>query len=98
MANPKEITLPDIGDFDTVDVIEVSVKVGDSVNVEDTIITLESDKATMDIPSPAAGKVTKILVNVGDSISKGTPILLMDASESDTRCTPVFLRTSRRRT
>ncbi len=83
MANSKEITLPDIGDFDTVDVIEVAVKVGDSVDVEDTIITLESDKATMDIPSPAAGVVTKLLVNVGDSISKGTPILLMDESESD---------------
>ena len=64
MANSREITLPDIGDFDTVDVIEISVKVGDNVNVEDTIITLESDKATMDIPSPAAGKVTEILVNV----------------------------------
>jgi pyruvate dehydrogenase E2 component (dihydrolipoyllysine-residue acetyltransferase) len=82
MANPKEITLPDIGDFETVDVIEVSVKVGDNINIEDTIITLESDKATMDIPSPAAGKVTEILVNVGDSISQGTPILLMDETES----------------
>ena len=82
MANSREITLPDIGDFDTVDVIEVSVKIGDNVNVEDTIITLESDKATMDIPSPAAGKVTEILVNVGDSISKDTPILLIDETES----------------
>ncbi len=82
MANSREITLPDIGDFDTVDVIEISVKVGDNVNVEDTIITLESDKATMDIPSPAAGKVTEILVNVGDSISKDTPILLIDETES----------------
>ena len=83
MANSKEITLPDIGDFDTVDVIEVAVNVGDNIKVEDTIITLESDKATMDIPSPSAGVVTKILVNVGDSISKDTPILLMDESETD---------------
>ena len=82
MANSREITLPDIGDFDTVDVIEISVIIGDNVNVEDTIITLESDKATMDIPSPAAGRVTDILVNVGDSISEGTPILLMDETES----------------
>ena len=81
MAISREILLPDIGDFDTVDVIEVSVKVGDNVNVEDTIVTLESDKATMDIPSPAAGVVTRLLVNVGDSISKGTPILLLDESE-----------------
>jgi len=82
MANSREIKLPDIGDFDTVDVIEVSVNVGDSINVEDTIVTLESDKATMDIPSPAAGKVTKILVNVGDSVSQGAPLLLMDESET----------------
>jgi len=82
VANSREITLPDIGDFDTVDVIEISVIIGDNVNVEDTIITLESDKATMDIPSPAAGRVTEILVNVGDSISEGTPILLMDETES----------------
>jgi len=84
VANSKEILLPDIGDFDAVDVIEVPVKVGDSINVEDTIVTLESDKATMDIPSPAAGKITEILVNVGDSISKGAPLLLMDATESNT--------------
>lgn len=84
MANPKEILLPDIGDFDAVDVIEVPIKVGDSINVEDTIVTLESDKATMDIPSPASGVVTKMLVNVGDSIAQGAPLLLMDESEADT--------------
>ncbi len=84
MANSREITLPDIGDFEAVDVIEVPVKVGDSVNAEDTIVTLESDKATMDIPSPASGVVTKLLVNVGDSIAQGAPLLLMDESEADT--------------
>jgi len=83
MANSKEILLPDIGDFETVDVIEVPIKVGDTVKVEDTIVTLESDKATMDIPSPSAGKVTKVLVNVGDSISKGTPLLLLDETEAN---------------
>ncbi len=81
MANPKKITLPDIGDFDAVDVIEVLVNVGDSINPEDTIITLESDKATMDIPSPATGKITEILVSVGDSISEGIPLLLIDEAE-----------------
>ncbi len=55
MTNSREILLPDIGDFEAVDVIEVPVKVGDSINVEDTIVTLESDKATMDIPSPRIG-------------------------------------------
>jgi pyruvate dehydrogenase E2 component (dihydrolipoamide acetyltransferase) len=84
MTNSREILLPDIGDFEAVDVIEVPVKVGDSINVEDTIVTLESDKATMDIPSPASGVVTKMLVNVGDSIAQGAPLLLMDESESDT--------------
>lgn len=84
MANPKEILLPDIGDFDAVDVIDVPVKVGDSINAEDTIVTLESDKATMDIPSPASGVVTELLVNVGDSIAQGAPILLLDESGSDT--------------
>jgi len=84
MANSREILLPDIGDFEAVDVIEVPVKVGDSINAEDTIVTLESDKATMDIPSPASGVVTKLLVNVGDSIAQGAPLLLMDESEADT--------------
>ena len=82
MANSREILLPDIGDFEAVDVIEVPVNVGDTVNAEDTIVTLESDKATMDIPSPASGVVTKLLVNVGDSIAQGAPLLLMDESES----------------
>jgi pyruvate dehydrogenase E2 component (dihydrolipoamide acetyltransferase) len=84
MANSREILLPDIGDFESVDVIEVPIKVGDSINAEDTIVTLESDKATMDIPSPASGVVTKLLVNVGDSIAQGVPLLLMDESEADT--------------
>ena len=84
MANSREILLPDIGDFEAVDVIDVPVNVGDAVNAEDTIVTLESDKATMDIPSPASGVVTKLLVNVGDSIAQGAPLLLMDESEADT--------------
>ena len=82
MASPKEISLPDIGDFDAVDVIYVLVKVGDTVNVEDALITLESDKATIDIPSPAAGVVTEIKVHVGDKVSEGAPILLIDETET----------------
>ena len=57
MADVEDILLPDIGDFDTVDVIEIAVSVGDIVEAEQTLITLESDKATMDIPSPQAGEV-----------------------------------------
>ena len=82
MANSREIILPDIGSFDAVDVIDVLVKVGDTVNIEDALITLESDKATMDIPSPASGVITEIKVNVGDKISEGTAILFIDEIES----------------
>jgi pyruvate dehydrogenase E2 component (dihydrolipoamide acetyltransferase) len=82
MANEKEITLPDIGDFDAVEIIEIVVAVGDTVDAEDTLITLESDKATMDIPSPQAGTVKSISVAVGDMISEGTPIVVLDASDN----------------
>jgi pyruvate dehydrogenase E2 component (dihydrolipoamide acetyltransferase) len=82
VANSREIILPDIGSFDAVDVIDVLVKVGDTVNIEDALITLESDKATMDIPSPASGVITEIKVNVGDKISEGTAILFIDEIES----------------
>jgi pyruvate dehydrogenase E2 component (dihydrolipoyllysine-residue acetyltransferase) len=74
-ANGVEVTVPDIGDFHDVPVIEVHVSVGDKLNAEDPVITLESDKATMDVPVPNAGTVTEVLVKVGDSVSEGTPIL-----------------------
>lgn len=83
MSNEKEIRLPDIGDFKTVDVIEIAVSVGDRVEVEDTLLTLESDKATMDIPSPQAGEIKEIKVKVGDKIAEGTPIVVL-LSESTT--------------
>ena len=75
MSNVIEIKLPDIGDFDKVDVIEILVAPGDRIEKETPLITLESDKATMEIPSSDAGTVQKILVKVGDKISKGTPIV-----------------------
>jgi pyruvate dehydrogenase E2 component (dihydrolipoamide acetyltransferase) len=73
----KQIRVPDIGDFDAIPVIEVLVSPGDRVNPEDPLITLESDKATMEIPSPEAGVVKELLVNVGDKVSQNTPILVM---------------------
>ncbi len=82
MSNEKEILLPDIGDFDTVDVIEIAISVGDTINAEETIITLESDKATMDIPSPSSGMIKKLLVNVGDKIAEGAPIALIEESST----------------
>lgn len=68
------ITVPDIGDYADIPVIELLVKVGDSVSAEDALLTLESDKATMDVPSPVSGTVTRLLVKLGDTVSKGSPI------------------------
>jgi pyruvate dehydrogenase E2 component (dihydrolipoamide acetyltransferase) len=76
-----EVRVPDIGDFKDVPVIEVLVKEGDSVNADDPIVTLESDKATMDIPAPAAGIIGKLLVKVGDRVSEGTPLAELRGKE-----------------
>ena len=73
-----EVQVPDIGDFDQVEVIEVLVAAGDSVVLEQSLITVESDKASMEIPSSAAGKVSKLLVKVGDKVSKGTPVAIVE--------------------
>jgi dihydrolipoamide dehydrogenase len=73
-----EVKVPDIGDFKEIEVIEVLVKPGDTVAKEQSLITLESDKATMEIPSPAAGKVTQLKLKVGDKVSKGSLILLLE--------------------
>ncbi len=74
-----EVKVPDIGDFTDVPVIEVLVAVGDTVKAEDPLVTLESDKATMDVPAPAAGSVKALKVKVGDKVSEGRVILLLDA-------------------
>jgi dihydrolipoamide dehydrogenase len=84
----KEVRVPDIGDFDNVDVIEVLVSPGDDIGKEDSLITLESDKATMEIPSPHAGRVSELKVAVGDKVSRGSPILSMDVGETTTREQP----------
>ena len=76
----QNITVPDIGDFDEVAVIEVLVKVGDTVKVEQSLITVESDKASMEIPSSAAGVVKSLTVNVGDKIRQGTVVLTLEVS------------------
>ncbi len=81
MSNIVEVNLPDIGDFEQVDIIEVLVEPGDELEAEDSIITLESDKATMEIPSPHAGKVTEILVKAGEKISQGGSILKLELAE-----------------
>jgi len=80
MGTIREIAVPDIGDFKDVDVIEVLVKAGDVVQPEQSLITVESDKATMEIPSPAAGVVRELRIKAGDKVSKGSLILLLDAT------------------
>ena len=75
-----EVKVPDIGDFKDVPVIEVLVKPGDTVEAEDSLVTLESDKATMDVPSPAAGTVKEVKVKLGDKVSEGTLIVVLDAA------------------
>ena len=77
-----DITIPDIGDFKDVPVIEILVKAGDTVEAEQPIVTLESDKASMDVPSPAAGKITEIVVKVGDKVSMGSLVGKLDAGGS----------------
>src|SRR4051795_6331868 len=75
-----EVRVPDIGDFTDVPVIEVLVAPGEEVAEEAPLVTLESDKATMDVPAPAAGVVQEVLVKVGDTVSEGTPVLTLAAA------------------
>ena len=82
MANEIEIKIPDIGGATQVDVIEILVQVGEEISVDTPLITLETDKASMEIPSPKAGKITKISVKVGDKVSEGDAILLIQADDS----------------
>jgi dihydrolipoamide dehydrogenase len=80
MANPIEVKVPDIGDFKDVEVIELLVKAGDAIDKEQSLIALESDKATMEIPSPDAGVVKELKLKLGDKVSQGTLILLLEAA------------------
>ena len=78
MSQAIEIKVPDIGDYDAVPVIEVHVKPGDTINAEDALVTLESDKATMDVPSPQAGTVKEVRIKVGDSVSEGSVLVMLE--------------------
>ena len=82
MSQLIEVKVPDIGDFDAVPVIELFVKVGDTIAVDDAIATLESDKATMDVPSSAAGVVKEVLVGIGDKVGEGTVLIKIEAASS----------------
>src|SRR5690349_21189066 len=80
-TDTTQVTVPDIGDFKDVPIIEILVKEGDVINAEGPLLTLESDKATMEVPAPSSGTVEKILVKVGDKVSEGTPILTFKGGE-----------------
>jgi pyruvate dehydrogenase E2 component (dihydrolipoamide acetyltransferase) len=77
-----EVKVPDIGDFKDIPVIDIPVKPGDTVKAEDPLVTLESDKATMDVPAPAAGIVKEVKVKVGDKVSEGSLIVLFEAADA----------------
>src|SRR6476646_4950841 len=79
----QEIKVPDIGDFSDIPVIEIHVAAGDTVAAEDPLVTLESDKATLDVPAPVAGTVTELRVAVGDTVSAGSVIMVIDAGGGD---------------
>jgi dihydrolipoamide dehydrogenase len=81
MSQVIEIKVPDIGDFSNIPVIEVLVKPGDAITKEDTLVTLESDKATMDVPSPATGVVRDLKIKVGDKVSEGSLLLTLESQE-----------------
>jgi pyruvate dehydrogenase E2 component (dihydrolipoamide acetyltransferase) len=87
-AGATEVRVPDIGNFTDVPVIEVHVAPGDKVNAEDPLLTLESDKATLDVPAPAAGTVGEVLVKVGDQVSEGTPILMLSSGDGASTTPP----------
>ncbi|MDB5800156.1 MAG: aceF [Rhodocyclales bacterium] len=80
MSQLIEVKVPDIGDFKDVPVIEVLVKVGDTIKVDEALVTLETDKATMDVPSPAAGVIKEMKVKTGDNLSEGSLILVLEAA------------------
>ena len=84
-----EIKVPDIGDFKEVEVIELLVKPGDTVQLEQSLITVESDKASMEIPSNAAGVVKSLLVKIGDKVAEGSPLLILEAAEAASTVTSV---------
>ncbi len=88
MSDKIEVRVPDIGDFTDVEVIEVHVSAGDIVAVEDPLITLETDKASMDVPSTAAGRVLELAVSAGDKVSEGSLVLTVAAEASETAAAP----------
>ena len=82
MSELQTVKLPDIGDFDEVEVIEVLVAEGDTITEETSLITVESDKASMEIPAPVGGTITSMIVKAGDKVSQGSDLLVVDVAAS----------------
>ena len=89
MGEIRQVTVPDIGDFHDVPIIDITVKPGDRVKAEEPLITLESDKASMEVPSPSAGLVKSVLVKIGDKVSQGTPILSLELDGTGAAAEPI---------
>ena len=88
----KQVVVPDIGDYKDVSIIEVMVKVGDTIKAEDNLVTLETDKAAMDVPSPYGGVIKEVKVKLGDKVSQGSLILLLESDSAASTSTPSPLR------
>ena len=82
MTTKQEVLVPDIGDFTDVEIVDVMVSAGDTVAAEDSLITLETDKAAMDVPAPADGTVVEMLVATGDKVSEGSKILVLEVADA----------------
>src|SRR6202048_345274 len=89
MGEIAQVSVPDIGDFTDVPIIEIQVKPGDRVKAEEPLITLESDKASMEVPSPAAGIVKTVSVKLGDKVSEATPILPLGVDGAREKTEPI---------
>ena len=79
-----EIIVPDIGDFESVEIIEILVKPGDTINKNDPVVTLESDKSSVEVPSPFSGKISSLEVKIGDKVSKGSVLAIIEDDKSKT--------------
>ena len=77
-----KITVPDIGDFENVEIIEILVKVGENIKKNDPVVTLESDKSSVEVPSPFEGKISSVEVKIGDKVSKGSPLVIIEEDKS----------------
>ena len=75
---PTTISVPDIGDFENVEIIEILVKTGDIINKNDAVVTLESDKSSVEVPSPFTGKISSLKVKIGDKVSKGNVLAVIE--------------------